>query len=649
MPLIKQPMPRRGATLAGIAVLSGFVVTGSAAAQASARFHIRPDTALLDQQVAIRLTSARPGSFVTIRLTGANQASEATFIADRAGDIDLARDAPVMGTYATIDPMGLFWSTRRSAALPVANRPRGGGGDPRRAMPFQLVAESDGAVIATDTVWRRLVSPDVRITRMRDSGFTGTLYEPPGNQRRAAIVVLSGSGGGTPGPATSVGGLASRGYVVLALAGWADEGVPPHQAGIPLEYFERAIRWLRGRSSVDSNRVAALGGSKGGELALLLGATYPRLIQLVAAFVPSSVAWPGCCDVASRLAPGWTLGGRPVPHMPPDSALESRVNAESQHAALRQAPLYAYRLADTAAVARAAIPVERIAGPVLLVSARDDGVWASYQMAEQVMARLRRNRFSHPFQHLAYDGAGHMVARPYQPVPSVDAEVDSARGRRNDFGGVPAMTARAQQESWGALLAFLERHLAARSPSPSRAMGSAGTGGSAPDTLAAMAAARGASSDSAFREVQSRGAGVMGVDQNTSMHVFESLADGGRIILERPVASDTAGIRTIRAHMREIAGQFRRGDFSAPFLVHAQTVPGTAEMARLAATIAYVVVERPRGAEVRISTRDPAALKAVHEFLAFQRADHRAPGHEGHRDHRSPEQAGFPAGQRPSS
>ena len=122
----------------------------------------------------------------------------------------------------------------------------------------------------------------------------------------------------------------------------------------------------------------------------------------------------------------------------------------------------------------------------------------------------------------------------------------------------------------------------------------------------------------------------MGVNQDTAAHVFESLPDGGRVILERPAVTDTADIRTIRAHMRDIAGQFRRGDFQAPFLVHAQTVPGTTEMARLASAITYTPVDRPRGAELRITTQNPAALKAIHEFLAFQRMDHRAAGHEGH-------------------
>jgi putative ubiquitin-RnfH superfamily antitoxin RatB of RatAB toxin-antitoxin module len=171
---------------------------------------------------------------------------------------------------------------------------------------------------------------------------------------------------------------------------------------------------------------------------------------------------------------------------------------------------------------------------------------------------------------------------------------------------------------------------------PSARRGDTSGAGGVSDTLTAIAAARGAGDDSGFRDVQSRGAGVMGVDQDTSVHVFESLADGGRIILERPSAADSSEIRTIRAHMRDIAAQFQRGDFRAPFLVHAQTVPGTVAMARLASAISYAPMDRPRGAELRISTQNPTALKAIHEFLAFQRADHRAAGHEGHTGHGTP-------------
>ena len=74
--------------------------------------------------------------------------------------------------------------------------------------------------------------------------------------------------------------------------------------------------------------------------------------------------------------------------------------------------------------------------------------------------------------------------------------------------------------------------------------------------------------------MQTRGAQFMGVDQYTSAHVFEDLPDGGRVVLERDDAADSGAIATIRVHMREIAASFRAGDFTKPFQVHAQAVPG---------------------------------------------------------------------------
>lgn len=135
------------------------------------------------------------------------------------------------------------------------------------------------------------------------------------------------------------------------------------------------------------------------------------------------------------------------------------------------------------------------------------------------------------------------------------------------------------------------------------------------------------SADAAFAAVQARGESVMGVNQYTSQHVFEGLPDGGWIILERSDTTDSAGIATIRAHIDTIVSDFRTGNFNKPFQVHAQVVPGTAVMAARASEIEYQAVTRPGGAAVRITTTDPTALAAVHEFLAFQRSDHRAAGH----------------------
>ena len=68
---------------------------------------------------------------------------------------------------------------------------------------------------------------------------------------------------------------------------------------------------------------------------------------------------------------------------------------------------------------------------------------------------------------------------------------------------------------------------------------------------------------------------------------------------------------------------FGAGDFDAPMLVHdSRDVPGTATLARLKSQIAYTYVETPTGGRVNIVTGDKAALRAVHEFLAYQIREH---------------------------
>jgi hypothetical protein len=134
--------------------------------------------------------------------------------------------------------------------------------------------------------------------------------------------------------------------------------------------------------------------------------------------------------------------------------------------------------------------------------------------------------------------------------------------------------------------------------------------------------------DDSFARMQERGQTVMGVDQYASAHVFESLPDGGRIVLERSEPVDTADVTKIRAHMRDIEAAFRAGDFTKPFQVHAGPVPGTAVMTARRAGIRYEASDRPRGGEVRITTSDSAAVRAIHEFLAFQRGAHHAGAHE---------------------
>ena len=133
------------------------------------------------------------------------------------------------------------------------------------------------------------------------------------------------------------------------------------------------------------------------------------------------------------------------------------------------------------------------------------------------------------------------------------------------------------------------------------------------------------SDDSSFTALKQRGREAMGVDQDQAKHRFDALPDGGRIELQAD-SDDSTAVAGIRQHFRNIELAFRRGDFSTPFAVHAGPVPGTSVMASKKDRIQYLRTELPRGAELRLRTKDAAAVTAIHQFMAFQRTEHRAGG-----------------------
>ena len=192
------------------------------------------------------------------------------------------------------------------------------------------------------------------------------------------------------------------------------------------------------------------GGSRGGELALVLAATFPSAFRVVVANVPSNVVWPGLGDDSDVAA--WTLNGKPV------SGMRSRFT--SADLALSGRERFLKRLQDTAAVARAEIPIERIDAPVLMFSAKDDQLWPSDIFAARAVERLRANHFKHPVEHYSYEQAGHQLTRPFMPTSDVrQVRIHPISKRPIMFGGTPEGQARANEDSWQKLLAFLDKYL----------------------------------------------------------------------------------------------------------------------------------------------------------------------------------------------
>jgi dienelactone hydrolase len=323
---------------------------------AAIRFIVTPNPARGDQPISIRLVGLAPGqtAFLSTRViyvSGSDWDGGATFRADTRGVVDVATQAPLAGsfrTYSGIQPMGLIWSAVGGGAVgSVAAIPA--------TMPVTLTATIGGNIVAQATLVQAEVLPSVTATAVHSGGLYGVLSRPAGHAPAPGVLVLGGSEGGlNPYVLREAALLADHGYAALALAYFGEPGLPRTLANVPLEYFGRALAWLGRQSGVRGDRLGVVGHSRGGELALLLGAHYPQL-RAVVSYVGSGIvfgSWP-----VSRAA-AWTWRGRPI------------------------APY-------------TTIPVERTAGSVLLLAAADDMVWPSPRLLQAAMQRLRR--YHHPY------------------------------------------------------------------------------------------------------------------------------------------------------------------------------------------------------------------------------------------------------------
>jgi dienelactone hydrolase len=334
--------------------------------------------------------------------------SAAVFRASATGTLNLATAVPVSGSYHTADAAGLLWSLHPA---PGTN-PATGLSPPAAGFTVRLEALTGGHVRATATLQRQ-APVTVSVQTMRRDGFTGTLYTPAAVSRGApAVVVVGGAEGGEDG--YTAAGLAMGGYPALALAYFGEPGLPQCLCSIPLEYFARAVGWLRAQPAGRGRPVVLYGVSRGAEAVLLLACYLPHLADGIVASSPTAVINGAVSVVAG---PAWTFGGQPLPPV-------------------------------------GNIPVTRLRIPLLMGDGGQDAAWDSAAAASTIMDELRGSPGHVPATNLYYPGAGHYYfgLPPYFPF-FTSTEVAG-------LGGSAQADALATEQFWTRMITFLN-HLTA--------------------------------------------------------------------------------------------------------------------------------------------------------------------------------------------
>jgi len=422
---------------------------------------IQPSEVLIDQPVAIRLSGFAPNQEVTLRATtvgiafpdlsesGKVYESYATFRTDAQGNLDVSKQAPLSGSYSTVDGMGLFWSMTvtpstadATPAVPAPNL--------LNAVQYHYTfsAEVNGKAVAQAEVVQDLGSASVVVKEVAENGVLGQFYQPAGKGPFPAVIALVGSQGGLLHQSPKV--LAADGYAVLSLAYFNytspldNSSLPDVLDSIPLEYFGKAIQWLQSQPGVDPNRIGLIGFSAGGMTALQVAAFYPQ-IKTVIVYGAPTITFFGDLGGSS-----FTYQGKPLPSANTDS-MDNKYDIPFTQAVFGKKDPMSVLPAVVASIkadpilAAAIIPVEKIKSSVLLISGDHDSQLDSAVFGELAVDRLKANNFTFPYRHIIIPGAGHLISFPYAQRAS---EIEQG-------GGSPQANALAATITWPVVLEYL--------------------------------------------------------------------------------------------------------------------------------------------------------------------------------------------------
>lgn len=348
-----------------------------------------PDVAPIDREISPVIEGIESDQ-VTVTASASPDGVNTSWLARATfdvedGRVDLGSATPVEGDYEGADPMGLFWAMetdlpQREALFPFATH------------EVELSVYDGRDPIGEATTTRRLYDAE---TEPFADDVVGSIHLPDGDDPAPAVLLLHGSGGDP-----SVGearAFAGRGFVAGSLQYFGEpEPIPDDLAEIPVEYVGRAIDQLLAHDRVAGENVGIYASSRGTELALLAG-VHLDTIGAIAGVSGSGVVVEGV--TADRQPAGrsaWSVEGEPVPYVSANAGQDGGIDDET--------------------LAEAAIPIERVEVPVLLVSGGDDQLWDSVRYIEIALERLQDRADPPTVDHLVYDRAGHTIVPPYWPT-----------------------------------------------------------------------------------------------------------------------------------------------------------------------------------------------------------------------------------------
>lgn len=328
--------------------------------------------------------------------------AENKYLSDEKGNLDLNTAPAISGSYQGVSPMGCLSFLSAKKITKKKKETNLDNISLNAAFSIKLEVYMDKIPIDSCVIERYFMNEKIAFKQVAFSASKGRYFYPKEATNLPAIIVVSGSEGGVEKAQAIAQLLASHGFATLAISYFGLDDLAVNLAEIPLEIIEEGLDFLALQEEVNKDRIGIYGRSKGAEFALLAASNFAK-IKCIVANSPTNVVYEGIKQHLPAKKSSWTFQTMPIQYVPFKfgSAILAKIKGKEYP--------------DNTKKMEAEIPVEKIKGNILLISAIKDEIWPAYSASLMIQNRLNLNQFPYKFELALYPNSGHMLTLPFQP------------------------------------------------------------------------------------------------------------------------------------------------------------------------------------------------------------------------------------------
>lgn len=296
---------------------------------------------------------------------------------------------------------------------------------------------------------------EIRCT-LEKEGFIAHYY-PGTKETNKAIISVGGASCDEKTSIAMAGFLRKAGYNVLVLGFYLWKGLSKNLAGVPIEYAEKAVKWLKDEQGIE--KIAMTGASTGAGFTLICAAHIPDITCIIPV-VPFDYVLEGTNPRNQRLHKAvYTWRGESVPYTECPLLDQGMLNwfrmaKNTEGYGLRRFMRFGYDYMSQFLNPESRIKVENCNADILFLAVKDDDCWPSDIAVPRMLKVLEENGYPHRVEWKIYEKGSHALVDGIQKMKGMTRflmkSMIPAEGR------FPKECEEARQDSMARILRFIE-------------------------------------------------------------------------------------------------------------------------------------------------------------------------------------------------